>query len=109
MSDEKIIKSPAVPFEMQDGNFLNSLFKDAKKWMMKHAIECSESGVTCTYSELLEQIKNWSRFLNSLALDLQDSVTIISSNCLQYVPILLGTISLGIPVLPLKTKLSPGK
>ncbi|KAL7632994.1 UNVERIFIED_CONTAM: hypothetical protein RMT77_016704 [Armadillidium vulgare] len=108
MSKEKIIRSPAVPLTMPEGSFLKTLFKDADKWMTKHAIECSESGVTYTYSELLNQIKNWSGFLKSLDLDHQDPVTIILSNCLQYVPILLGTISLGIPVLSLKTKLSPG-
>ncbi|RXG54445.1 hypothetical protein Avbf_13409, partial [Armadillidium vulgare] len=97
MSEEKIIRSRAPPYALQDGNFLKTLFKDANKWMTKHAIECSESGVTYTYSELLDQIKTWSGFLRSLDLDLQDPVTIISSNCLQYVPILLGTISLGIP------------
>ncbi|KAL7630238.1 UNVERIFIED_CONTAM: hypothetical protein RMT77_019619 [Armadillidium vulgare] len=108
MSEEKIVRSPAPPFALTEGNFLKTLFKDANKWMRKHAIECSESGVTYTYSELLNQIKNWSGFLKSLDLDIQDPVTIISPNCLQYVPILFGTISLGIPVLPLKTKLSPG-
>ncbi|KAL7639172.1 UNVERIFIED_CONTAM: hypothetical protein RMT77_010706 [Armadillidium vulgare] len=107
MSVEKIIKSPGVPLTVPEGSFLKTLFKDANKWMTKHAIECCESGVTYTYSELLDQIKNWSEFLKSLDLDHQDSVTIISPNCLQYVPILLGTISLGIPVLPLKIKLSP--
>ncbi|RXG53846.1 hypothetical protein Avbf_18432 [Armadillidium vulgare] len=61
--------------------------------------------MTYTYSEL-DQIKNWSGFLKSLDLDHQDPYDYIS-NCLQYVPILLGTISLGIPVLPLKTRLSP--
>ncbi|RXG68748.1 hypothetical protein Avbf_11149, partial [Armadillidium vulgare] len=101
MSVEKIIKSPGVPLTVPEGSFLKTLFKDANKWMTKHAIECCESGVTYTYSELLDQIKNWSEFLKSLDLDHQDSVTIISPNCLQYVPILLGTISLGIPVLPL--------
>ncbi|KAL7633058.1 UNVERIFIED_CONTAM: hypothetical protein RMT77_016634 [Armadillidium vulgare] len=107
MFEEKIIRSPAPTYTLQEGNFLKTLFKDANKWMTKNAIECSESGVTYTYSELLDQIKNWSGFLKSLDLDHQDPVTIISPNCLQYVPILFGTISLGIPVLPLKTKLSP--
>ncbi|KAL7632998.1 UNVERIFIED_CONTAM: hypothetical protein RMT77_016708 [Armadillidium vulgare] len=107
MSEEKIIRSPAVPFTVPEESFLKTLFKDANKWMKNDAIECSESGVTYTYSELLNQIKNWSGFLKSFDLNLQDPVTIISSNCLQYVPILLGTISLGIPVLPLKTRLSP--
>ncbi|KAL7633044.1 UNVERIFIED_CONTAM: hypothetical protein RMT77_016620 [Armadillidium vulgare] len=107
MSEGKIIRSPAGPVSVPEGNYVNVLFKNAKEWMRKHAIECSESGATYTYSELLDQIKNWSGFLKSLDLDVQNPITIISSNCLQYVPILFGTISLGTPVLPLKLKLSP--
>ncbi|RXG57446.1 hypothetical protein Avbf_06775, partial [Armadillidium vulgare] len=83
------------------------IFEDVRKCVptisldSDHRMECSESGETYTYSELLDQIKKWSGFLKSLDLDHQDSVTIISPNCLQYVPILFGTISLGIPALPL--------
>ncbi|KAL7631856.1 UNVERIFIED_CONTAM: hypothetical protein RMT77_017843 [Armadillidium vulgare] len=109
MSGEKIIRSPALPVAVPDGNFVNTVFRDAEKWMMKDAIECSESGVTYTYSELLDQIKKWSGFFKSLELDLHDSVTIVSSNCLQYVPIFFGTISSGTIVILLNPHLSPNE
>ncbi|KAB7503329.1 hypothetical protein Anas_09840 [Armadillidium nasatum] len=38
MSGEKIITSPALPVAVPDGNFVNTVFKDAEKWMMKNAI-----------------------------------------------------------------------
>ncbi|RXG55372.1 hypothetical protein Avbf_13877 [Armadillidium vulgare] len=38
MSVEKIIKSPGVPLTVPEGSFLKTLFKDANKWMTKHAI-----------------------------------------------------------------------
>ncbi|RXG53782.1 4-coumarate--CoA ligase-like 1 [Armadillidium vulgare] len=97
MTQEKIIISPAPPLTLSEGNFVNMVFKDVNKWWMKPAIECSESGVTYTYAELLDQINKWSRFLQSFGTDSQDSIAIISPNCLQIAPIFFGSLSLGTP------------
>ncbi|KAL7645320.1 UNVERIFIED_CONTAM: hypothetical protein RMT77_003706 [Armadillidium vulgare] len=107
---ERILKSSAPKIEdLQRGNLVNTIFKNVDKYWSRTAIECPESELSFTFSEIADQVSRWSGFLKEFGVTPKDTVTIVAPNCIQFAPLFLGTVSLGIPFSPINAKYTPSE
>ncbi|KAB7494104.1 Luciferin 4-monooxygenase [Armadillidium nasatum] len=81
-TEERILKSSAPKIEdLQRGNFVNTIFKNVDKYWSRTAIECPESKLSFTFSEIADQVSRWSGFLKEFGVTPKDVVTIVAPNC----------------------------
>ncbi|XP_064087291.1 uncharacterized protein LOC135201938 [Macrobrachium nipponense] len=86
------------------GNLVNKIFENVDRWGSQVAVECSESGRTRTYNQLLDATRIWAGFLSILGLEKGDVIAIVLPNCPEYPILVLGANSLGVIVTMMNPK-----
>ncbi|XP_045606794.2 uncharacterized protein [Procambarus clarkii] len=102
-----IQKSHYPSMELPQGNLVDLVFKNVSKWTNKTATECSVTGRSYTYEQLMEGVGRWGGLLAKLGVTKGDVVGIALPNCPEYPMILFGTLAVGATVTTINPVYTP--
>ncbi|KAK4321332.1 hypothetical protein Pmani_007852 [Petrolisthes manimaculis] len=77
------------------GNVATYILQNASQWSKHTAVECSVTGRSYTYSQLVDQVAKFGGVLQKMGIGPGDRVGVMMLNCLEYPIVFLGTLFIG--------------
>ncbi|XP_045131852.1 4-coumarate--CoA ligase-like [Portunus trituberculatus] len=95
---EYIVSSAFPDIPLPTGNIATYLLETTKQWQTKIALECAVTGRNYTYGQVVDAVARWGGYLAMLGMQKGDRMAIMMLNYPEYILVMLGAISVGIPV-----------
>ncbi|XP_076061560.1 putative 4-coumarate--CoA ligase 3 [Oratosquilla oratoria] len=94
-----VIRSSFPDVSLPSGNVVQHVLKNAFAYSDKVALECSITGASYTYGQLVDAVARLGGFLlHRLNVSKGDTVALVSPNCPEFAIVLLGALQVGITV-----------
>ncbi|KAK3856015.1 hypothetical protein Pcinc_037619 [Petrolisthes cinctipes] len=77
------------------GNVASYILENASQWSTHTALECSITGRSYTYSQLVDRVAKFGGVLQKMGIGQGDRVGVMMLNCLEYPIVFLGTLFIG--------------
>lgn len=95
---DRIVSSALPDIPLPTGNLATYILETTKRWPTKTALECDVTGRKYTYSQVVDAVARWGGYLATLGMQRGDRLAIMMLNCPEYMLVMLGAMSVGIPV-----------
>ncbi|XP_050718767.1 uncharacterized protein LOC126999811 isoform X5 [Eriocheir sinensis] len=94
-AEHNIVSSHVPDVPLPSGNAAAYVLETAKEWPNRTALECSLTGRSYTYGQLVDAVARWGGQLLRLGLRRGDTLAVMMLNCPEYPVVVLGALSVG--------------